>query len=334
MTNSTTIYPGNLECPSCHKNKIGIVVADPSQTSKVLEQAEKNKIILANPSSENVSVQWLCKDCYATGQVTYKLESESFYEIHHDFYGCLNPRCSFVYTEDETKTADFADYMKNHLYGHSAPNLFKLEAKVWTLDDVIEHPPISGWTPRYALMENGFELVHEIDLYELFDGIKFETDSKGFRSKPWHPPREHNLEEKKDEFEKILENLDYKNRILLIYRDYRRGSFAVWDNIDIFGVGEYHSKKVGLRKKISEHWEEEQKKEEIEREKRIAYNKANGIEIPDWETAKKRLDKFTQGKHPKNFLFDPVSDTGYDMDSVEDRKHLFNDVHKRKRKDC
>ncbi len=246
----------------------------------------------------------------------------------------MNPQCGFVYTEDEVKTDEFQSYLASHTYGSSPPKLYKLEAKVWTVDEVVNLEGISGWTPKYVLINNGFELIHQIDLYELFDGIKWSTDSKGNRTKPWHPPREHNLDEKKDEFEKILENLDYKNRRLLIYQDYRRGAFAVWDNIDIFGMGEYHSKKGELREKISKHLEEEQKREEIEIEKRTAYNEVHGIEIPNFDTAKKRYNEFIKKDHPEHFIFDPSSNTGYDMESVEDRKRLFKDVHKRKRKAC
>ena len=256
---------------------------------------------------------------------------EIFYELQHPLYGCMNPRCRFVYTEDEVKTDEFQSYLVNHTYGSSAPELYKLEAKVWTLDDVLNIKEISGWTPKYDLMDNGFELVREIDLYELFDGLKWETDSKGFRTKPWHPDIDHNLDEKKDELEKTLENLDYKNRVLLIIRTTRCG-LVNWDVIEIFSTGIYIEKKEEIRQKLTTHWLKEQKKEEIEKEKRIAYNKAHGIEIPDFDTTKKRFNEFIKGDHPENFLFDPYSNTGYDMESVEHRKRLYQDVTKRGKK--
>jgi len=318
------MYPGKLSCPTCHKNKIAIVLSDPQQTKKILEQSDK--IILAGASKEQANVQWLCKDCNATGQVKYK--SELFYELQHDSYGCMNPRCRFVYTEAETETAEFAEYIKNHTYAESPPKLFKLEAKIWTLDDVVNLEPIYGWTPKFDLDDNGFELVKDIDLFEALD-----IDHTKLVAKRQGVHIDLTLPEYRQKLKKILYEIDFENHSLLIFRTQRQGMIP-WNAFDVFAIGQYHVKKDEIRKKVTKDCKEYQKKEEIEIKKREAYNKAHGIVIPDWDAAKKRLDKFLKEKNPKNYLFDPTADKGYDMDSVEDRKRLYRDVTKRRRKNC
>jgi len=318
------MYPGKLSCPTCHKNKIAIVLSDTQQTKKILEQPDK--IILASASKEQAKIQWLCKDCNATGQVKYK--PDVFYELQHELYGCMNPRCRFVYAEAETKTAEFADYIKSHTYGGSPPDLFNLESKVWTLDEVIDIQPITGWTPEFTLADNGFELVKDIDLFETLDidHTKLVKNRQGVNIDLALPVYRQKLK-------KILDGIDFENRNLLIFRDQRKGMIP-WDAVSVFAIGQYHTDKEAIRKKVAKDWQECQKNEEDEIKKRLAYNKEHGIVIPDFDTAKKRLDKFLKEKNPKNYLFDPTSDTGYDMDSVEDRKRLFKDVHKRRCKDC
>jgi hypothetical protein len=189
------------------------------------------------------------------------LKSQLFYTLQHSSFGCMNPRCRFVYTEDEIRTNEFQSYLKVHTYVNSAPELYPLESKRWTLDDILNIKIISGWTPGYELIDNGFELEQEIDLYELFDGLKFTRNSSGTSSRPWHPAIVHNLDEKKGELEKILESLEYKNRVLVIFRTKRDG-LAIWDCIKFFSIGVYHKKKEEIRNKLTAYWLKEQKQEE------------------------------------------------------------------------
>ena len=254
--------------------------------------------------------------------------SEMFYSLQHSLYGCTSPQCRFIYTKDEIETGEFSSYLKDHTYGDTTAILYPVNVKKWKLEDIINLEDFSGWTPKYDLKDNGFEHVGEIDLYELFDSFKYKKNSDGTRSKPWHPHKEHNLGDKKDEIEKILENLDYKDRDLVIYRT-TRGGLVNWDAIEIFSIGAYHSKKEKIRQELTQHWLKRQKDEEEETKKRLAENEARGIEIPDWETAKKRFEEFRKENNSKNFLFDTTSNTGYDMESTEDRKRLYQDITKR-----
>lgn len=232
----------------------------------------------------------------------------------------MSPMCRFAYTEDEINTDEFVQYIQNHRYASSKAELYKLELKTWQLDDVIGLEGIWGWTPAYDLENNGFEFVADIDLMDLF----------GIEHKPYQSLH-YKLAEKKDEIRKRLEEINYSNQRLLIFRTLREG-LNNWDSIEIFSVGDYHRKKGEIRKKLTEYWIKEQEKNKQAIKRRLAENEAKGIKLVDWETAKKRFEEYIKEKNPKNFLFDPSTNTGYDMESIEGRKRLYQDITKKDKK--
>jgi len=247
--------------------------------------------------------------------------SEVFYLLQHSLYGCLSPQCHFVYTEDEIKTGEFTSYLKNHEYGGEAPTLYPLEAKVWKLKDIINLESIYGWTPRYALESNGFECTGKIDVFKDIFRIK---------PKPYLSP-EHDLEEKKDVIKRKLDEIGAFEREFLIFRTSREG-LNVWDYIYVFDIGKYHTNKKEIREQIVLYCQKSQDEEKEEIKKRLAENEAKGIKPVDFETAKKRFEEYIKEKNPKNFLFDPSTNTGYEMESTEGRKRLYQDITKRGKK--
>lgn len=192
--------------------------------------------------------------------------SEVFYALQHSLYGCLSPQCHFVYTKDETKTGEFASYLKNHEYGGEPPTLYPLEAKVWKLKEIINLEGIYGWTPRYALKDNGFEAIGKIDVFKDIFGIK---------PRPYLDP-EHDLEQKKDVIKRKLDELGAFDGKRLICRTLR-GGLAVWDYIYAFDIGKYHTKKEEIRQQIVLDCQKSQDEEKEETKKRQAENEANGI---------------------------------------------------------
>ena len=233
---------------------------------------------------------------------------EKFYQLGHSFYGCMNPKCRFTYTESELNSKEIVDYVKNHTYAYHSHPVIVYEFEFQKLDTTSlgNMKNISGWTPHFNLEENGFDHLADIDLFDLY-GVK-KTVGASIRS---------NFEQDPDKLKAKLQSLNLGNTPVIIYRTYR-GGFAVWDNVDVFGIGKYHLEKDAIREKITKYWLERQKIEDQEIAKRLAENKKNGTEPVDWETAKARLDKFLKEKKPKNFLFDPASDTGIVFDSKGD----------------
>ena len=226
------------------------------------------------------------------------ITSEIFYALQHFVFGCPSPQCNFIHTQAEIKTEEFRTYLKNHAYYGDAVELYPIEARRWDIQDVIKLEEISGWTPRFILEYNGFEQVGEIDLYELFDGLKYTTKPDGTRSKPWHPYIEHNLCDKKDEIERILEKLNYKDRDLVIFRT-TRGGLANWDAIGIYFIGNYHSKKEEIRQELTSHLLKGELELEEEKKRRLAEKEAEGIKPIDWDAAKKRLEEYIKEKNPR-----------------------------------
>ena len=122
-----------------------------------------------------------------------------------------------------------------------------VELKKWSLEDISNlNITISGATPRYRLEEAGYVCEASIDVKELF-GDYLEKDPHGssrvnlvsntcdgWKSRPWTPAKgARDLRLVKDKLEKILDELDYKNRELIIYRTYK-GGMGNWDYIEVF----------------------------------------------------------------------------------------------------
>lgn len=120
-----------------------------------------------------------------------------------------------------------------------------VELKKWKLEEVLDLKPMYGITPKYDLDAEGFVFEEEIDVKELF-GDYAEKDSQdsrvrivsntrdGSQSRPWTPAKEdRDWRLVKDKLEKILDNLDYKNRELIIYRTFKGGNIN-WDKIGVF----------------------------------------------------------------------------------------------------
>lgn len=140
----------------------------------------------------------------------------------------------------------------------------ELEIKKWTLDDVLSLPEADGqfrgWTPSYSLNDNGFEKESKINLAEMCEVRR-----------SFNPRWVHDLEKHRNEIEARLEQVDYRNRELLIFRTTRRGMVS-WDSIEIYSIGKYHSGKKRFRKNIIRECvkngiEDEKRREEYERER-------------------------------------------------------------------
>ena len=124
--------------------------------------------------------------------------------------------------------------------------------KKWKLEEILEKysPPNPSWSGRscdYDLPRAGFEDVGSIDLRILFGdyleedlnhgffkggtwteiplNIMYACNAKGYRS----------LWQIKDKIEACLNKVDYKNRELIIYRNYGMANHGFsWDEIRIF----------------------------------------------------------------------------------------------------
>ena len=121
-----------------------------------------------------------------------------------------------------------------------------VELKKWSLEDILNLNIIEGATPLYSLKEAGYVCEATIDVKELF-GDYLEKDPHGssrvnlvsntydgWKSRPWTPAKgARDLRLVKDKLEKILDELDYKNRELIIYRTYK-GGMGNWDHIGVF----------------------------------------------------------------------------------------------------
>ena len=194
------------------------------------------------------------------------MEEAEFYELVHEkdtvqTYGCLDPRCRFVYTEDEIKSNEFKEFQENHLYSGNKVRPYKLESKIWKPEEITNAPSFEGWTPAFTLVDNGFEFIAKIDLFEVFNDIK-------------KPRWNHNLGEKKEEIARILDGIGYQGRQLVIFRTLRYG-LAVWDSIYLYAVGNYHSNKKKIRNDLTSYYLNEQRREHEEVKHRIAQNKTS-----------------------------------------------------------
>ena len=179
------------------------------------------------------------------------MESEAFYDLLHakgpfQVYGCLNPKCRFIYTEDEIKSSEFRGFQENHLYCNTRVRPCKLESKIWKLEEIINGSAFQGWTPAYTLTDNGFEFISKIDLFEIYNDIK---------RTGWN----HNLEDKKKEISKILDKTGYQSRQRVIFRTLRYG-LAVWDLIYVYAVGNYHCNKKKIREELTSYYLDEKRR--------------------------------------------------------------------------
>ena len=158
---------------------------------------------------------------------------------HQDCFGCLKPRCNFIYTRDEIQSYDMEDYLLKHKYNDSPLEDYHLESKIWTIDEIVNVPEIFGWHPGFWLFNNGFLCIADIDIFDLF----------GTPKEPFQKIGKHDLKKKKSELEAIFERLDYKKQELIVYRTKRTG-INNWDAIDVFSIGCYHNSKEIMRDQI------------------------------------------------------------------------------------
>ena len=143
------------------------------------------------------------------------------------------------------------NYLVNHKYHKDSLDVYLLELKKWTLDEIIHISPIRGWTPSFFLDDNGFKLEKKINLFDLF----------GFEHKPNQQLSRHDLSKKREELEKIFEKLGYRERELIVFRTQRFG-LCNWDSLYVFSVGLYHDKKEIMRGQIIEDCIASQKRSE------------------------------------------------------------------------
>lgn len=178
--------------------------------------------------------------------------------------GWYEPNCRFVHTQSELDSDEIQKYVQTPTkYGDNI-KICELHIKKWTLDEVLSLPEADGqfrgWTPAYSLEDNGFEEESDIGLAEMCEARR-----------SFNPRWVHDLEKHRDEIEAKLEQVDYQNRELIIFRTTRRG-LNNWDNIQIYSIGEYHSGKERFRKNIirecvKNRKEVEKRREEHERER-------------------------------------------------------------------
>jgi len=235
---------------------------------------------------------------------------KKFYSLQHSTYGCLNPKCRLIYTKREIKSSSLEHYLKTHTYVSSNVESFEISSKTWNIDEIINSQGIEGWTPAYLLAENGFKYEAEIDIFELFE------DKKLFNG-GW----KHDLTEKKDEIEKILNRINYKNKELVIFRSYRHG-INNWDVITVYSIGDYHKKKKIYRTDIDFKYKLEEKfrSEQTKRWRKNARKKSEQI---NWNKAIKSFKEYTRNTKANYVIFDLATKNGYDLESVDDRKKLY-----------
>ena len=236
---------------------------------------------------------------------------------HHISLGCPEPGCHYIYTKDEIQSDKMENYLVNHKYHEDFVDVHQLNLKIWTLDDIININPIIGWTPYYYLDDNGFKFKKRIDLFKLF----------GTPRKPYQNLSEHDLSKKRNKLEKIFEAFRYRERELIVFRTQRFG-LCNWDALEVFSAGLYHDKKEIMRSQITGDCLLQQKRYEEERKQALAQKDPNEKPL-DWKKVEKKLNELFKNTKPgSGFLFDPLTDKSYNMNSKKDRKKLYHDVTK------
>lgn len=175
-----------------------------------------------------------------------------------------DPKCHTILSQSELDSVEIQKFIQNPTECGESVDINELEIKKWTLDDVLSLPEADGqfrgWTPSYSLNDNGFEKESKINLAEMCEVRR-----------SFNPRWVHDLEKHRNEIEARLEQVDYRNRELLIFRTTRRGMVS-WDSIEIYSIGKYHSGKKRFRKNIIRECvkngiEDEKRREEYERER-------------------------------------------------------------------
>jgi len=241
----------------------------------------------------------------------------------------MEPWCRFVFTQDDLCSDAVQNYIKTHKYYSGKVDVYKFELKKWTIDQVISLKEGDGWTPRYNFVDNGLRFEENIDLVELFDGIKYQEKVENGKvyltRKAFGPGWEHILEEKKSEIEKQLNRLDYKNKELIIYRTSRRG-LNNWDDIQVFSFGKYHTLKDQIRKQLVQRYQKELEKQKQTIRETEKLNK-NSPKI-NLNNVIERLKKEAKKKPGEYVLIDPTSLETFNLSSKEDRKKLYRNFTK------
>jgi hypothetical protein len=165
---------------------------------------------------------------------------EKFYILYHSL-GCMNPNCRFVFTYPEISSKEIADYIRTHDRSKEL-ELIELESKILDVAAVIGMVEINGWTPRYILEDNGFDLLADINLFELY----------GLERKPWEFKTGLEVKKNPGKLRAKLESLNFVHTPVISYRTFRGWRPAAWDNIQVFGIGRYYSEKEALRQTITE----------------------------------------------------------------------------------
>lgn len=176
--------------------------------------------------------------------------TKKYYVLHHYFYGCEHLNEQFVYDEFEFKSSKIQKYINTHRYKNYKIDVYCYDLKKWTVEDVLQLEESNGWTPAYLFVQNGFELLGEIDLVDIFDKQKMVKEvlkdgtvshSRKYSSMGefWDAKNtKHNLYEKKQDIQQKLEQFEYSARNLLIFRTTRRSLFSYWDVIQVFSEGD------------------------------------------------------------------------------------------------
>ena len=163
---------------------------------------------------------------------------KNLYVLHHYFWGCENTAEEYVYNESEINSKKVQNYVSNHVYKEYPIKVYRFESKKHKIDDVLELKQSDGWDPISLFRKNGFNLIGEIDLIEIFDGNykKEHTTKSGqkfFTRQFTYERSPHNLEEKKEEIQNELKKYNYENKNLIILRTSRSSAYAYWDYIEI-----------------------------------------------------------------------------------------------------
>ena len=235
--------------------------------------------------------------------------------VHHYLLGCQEPKCWFVYTKEEIQSDEMETYLVNHKYHEDLLDVHQLEQKIWTLDQIINIKPITGWTPRFFLNGNGFRFEKYIDLFRLF----------GTPRQPYQNLHAHDLNKKRVQLERIFQSLKYQDRELIVFRSQRHG-LNNWDTLGVYSTGLYHVKKDIMRCQINGDCNI-RKEHEQERIKERQMEGGPYPKPPEWDKVKKRLEELLKNTKPgSGFLYDPITDKSYNMTSKEERKKLYKDV--------